>query len=116
MIRVQYSETITMKQRQLVIGSLLTFLMLLLAACSSPAADSSGPAGKVKVVATTTLIGDIVKNIGGEQAVRLGSGEFVGALIVLGGGETGPAHMVRLRVETKGDGTNGDAQIRSAGG
>jgi len=41
--------------------------MLFLAACSAPPAESSTPTGTLKVVATTTMIGDIVRNIGGEQ-------------------------------------------------
>jgi manganese/iron transport system substrate-binding protein len=49
------------------IGSLLLLIILFLAACSAPPETSSTPAGKLKVVATTTLVGDIVKNVGAEN-------------------------------------------------
>jgi manganese/iron transport system substrate-binding protein len=56
-----------MKRRFLLINSLILLAMLLLSACSASAPETTPSSGKLKVVATTTLIGDIVKNIGGEQ-------------------------------------------------
>ena len=56
-----------MKHPFLLIGFLILLVLLPLSACSIPAPRTSAPSGKLKVVATTTLIGDIVKNIGGEQ-------------------------------------------------
>jgi ABC-type Zn uptake system ZnuABC Zn-binding protein ZnuA len=41
--------------------------MLTLTACSAPTGESSASPAALKVVATTTIVGDIVKNIGGEQ-------------------------------------------------
>jgi ABC-type Zn uptake system ZnuABC Zn-binding protein ZnuA len=48
-------------------GFFILLALLPLSACSSRAPGTSAPFGELKVVATTTLIGDIVKNIGGEQ-------------------------------------------------
>lgn len=45
---------------------LLILLALLLAACTGPAPDDNRAQGKVHVVATTTLVGDVVRVIGGE--------------------------------------------------
>ncbi len=56
-----------MKHPFLLTGFLILLALLPLSACSIPAPGTSAPSGKLKVVATTTLIGDIVKNIGGEQ-------------------------------------------------
>jgi manganese/iron transport system substrate-binding protein len=56
-----------MKQRFFLIGFFILLSLLLLSACSASGPETTASAGKLKVVATTTLIGDIVKNIGGEQ-------------------------------------------------
>lgn len=45
---------------------LLILLALLLAACSGSAPDDNRAQGKLRVVATTTLVGDVVRVIGGE--------------------------------------------------
>jgi len=56
-----------MLQRKIFTYSLLLIFSLVLAACTS-AQNASEPAnGKLKVVATTTLVGDVVRNISGER-------------------------------------------------
>ena len=48
---------------------ILVILVALLAACGggSPAADTAGDQqGKLKVVATTTIVGDVLAQVGGE--------------------------------------------------
>jgi ABC-type Zn uptake system ZnuABC Zn-binding protein ZnuA len=42
------------------------FLLLLLSACSSGGRQGSPPDGRLQVVATTSIVGDVVGNIGGE--------------------------------------------------
>jgi ABC-type Zn uptake system ZnuABC Zn-binding protein ZnuA len=42
------------------------FLLLLLSACSSAGRQGSPPDGRLQVVATTSIVGDVVGNIGGE--------------------------------------------------
>lgn len=42
-------------------------LLFALSACSPTPGASSSPAGRLKVVATTTLLGDVVRNIGGDK-------------------------------------------------
>jgi len=45
---------------------LLLFLVLILTGCDGER-DASGPGGKLKVVATTTLVGDLVRQIAGDH-------------------------------------------------
>lgn len=49
-----------------VLQILLVALPLLLYACSSNAGQESQPGSKLKVAATTSIIGDVVQNVGGE--------------------------------------------------
>ncbi len=51
-----------MNRMPLIILSLTVIVSFVLAACSPPKADS----GRLKVVATTTLVGDVVRQVGGE--------------------------------------------------
>lgn len=55
-----------MNRRSYAIAALLVLCLLFLAACSAPPGESSATTVRLKVVATTTLVGDIVKNIGGD--------------------------------------------------
>jgi ABC-type Zn uptake system ZnuABC Zn-binding protein ZnuA len=43
-----------------------TAVAVVLAACSSPTASVTGSSGKLQVVATSTVFGDMVKNVGGD--------------------------------------------------
>lgn len=45
----------------------LLALLLLLSACSPTPGASPSPAGRLKVVATTTILGDVVRNVGGDK-------------------------------------------------
>ena len=48
------------------IFSLILFASLLLAACGVPAASSNTSSSKLKVVASTTIVGDVVAQVGGD--------------------------------------------------
>jgi manganese/iron transport system substrate-binding protein len=56
-------------QLRFVVRTALLVTMAYLSACgrtSSPSALDSGQSGKIKVVATTTILGDVVKQVGGD--------------------------------------------------
>jgi ABC-type Zn uptake system ZnuABC Zn-binding protein ZnuA len=56
-----------MRRRLLYIYLMLLLSVLMLAACSASPEDTGPADDRLNVVATTTLVGDIVRNIGGEQ-------------------------------------------------
>lgn len=58
-------------KRKRVYSLFLIFLLIgILAACRAAASPESDQTGKLKVVATTTIVGDVVRNVGGE-AIQL---------------------------------------------
>jgi len=59
-----YLEDDSLKRIYLILPVL--FLLLLLSACSSSGRQGSHPDGRLQVVATTSIVGDVVGNIGGE--------------------------------------------------
>jgi ABC-type Zn uptake system ZnuABC Zn-binding protein ZnuA len=52
--------------RYLLVSAAIVVAMLL-AACANVAGPQSGDTGKLKVVATTTIVGDVVRQVGGEM-------------------------------------------------
>lgn len=57
-----------MKHRAFYLFSLLTIFTLLFAACTpSGQAVANGSTGRLKVVATTSIVGDVVRSVGGEN-------------------------------------------------
>ncbi len=69
LVQTLHPEIPNMLRRILSLTSILLLFLLFLNACSAPPGESSTPGGKLKVVATTTLVGDIVRNIGGERLI-----------------------------------------------
>ena len=45
----------------------LVIMAFLLPACAAGSRGAASPAGKLKIVATTTIVGDVVRSVGGEN-------------------------------------------------